>query len=68
MIDKKGDNMNKWPGAKWWKFDFHTHTPASTDFRGQDVTPKDWLRRFMQAKIDCVAITDSQQWRMDRPT
>ncbi len=50
--------MNKWPGAKWWKFDFHTHTPASKDFRDKDVTPKDWLKRFMEAKIDCVAITD----------
>ena len=19
-------------GAKWWKFDFHTHTPASGDY------------------------------------
>ena len=22
----------KWPGARWWKFDFHTHTPASMDY------------------------------------
>jgi hypothetical protein len=20
------------PGSRWWKFDFHTHTPASTDY------------------------------------
>ncbi len=20
-----------YPGARWWKFDFHTHTPASKD-------------------------------------
>ena len=26
--------MIQWefPGARWWKFDFHTHTPASDDF------------------------------------
>jgi len=27
--------MNKplwpYPGSRWWKFDFHTHTPASRD-------------------------------------
>ena len=28
----------KWPypGARWWKFDFHTHTPASVDGREPD--------------------------------
>jgi len=22
----------RYPGARWWKFDFHTHTPASKDY------------------------------------
>ncbi len=54
-----GNVVSEWnyPGAKWWKFDFHTHTPASDDFRGQ-VEPKGWLRKFMEERIDCVAITD----------
>ena len=21
-----------WNGARWWKCDFHTHTPASNDY------------------------------------
>ena len=59
------------PGAKWWKFDFHTHTRASDDFlKGctqevkEKVTPEYWLRKFMQKGIDCVAITDhnSGEW------
>ena len=59
--------MSSWPfsGARWWKFDFHTHTPASHDFlQGCDqqdkdqVTPKLWLKKFMVREIDCVAITD----------
>ena len=54
--------MDEWqyPGAKWWRFDFHIHTPASNDFRqGEDsVTPEFWLKAFMENKIDCVAITD----------
>ena len=43
-------------GARWWKFDFHTHTPAS-DFR-DTITPECWLKAFMKQEIDCVAITD----------
>ena len=61
------DHSNGWdyPGARWWKFDFHTHTPASVDYgRGPDheklkrISPKDWLLGFMSAEIDCVAVTD----------
>jgi hypothetical protein len=26
-----------WASAKWWKFDFHNHTPASDDYgKGPD--------------------------------
>lgn len=47
------------PGARWWKFDFHTHTPASDDFAiKEDFQAKDWLKAFMDKEIDCVAITD----------
>ncbi|MDE0291373.1 MAG: ABC transporter [Candidatus Dadabacteria bacterium] len=55
----------KWKGSRWWKFDFHTHTPASDDYgNGPDQTvlkkskPRDWLLDYMRAGIDCVAITD----------
>ncbi len=55
-----------YPGSRWWKFDFHTHTPASQDTRAwraaigteNEVTPEIWLRKFMDAGIDCVAVTD----------
>jgi len=60
--------MNDWtyPGSRWWKFDFHTHTPASKDTNAwqeamgapDEVTPVRWLRKFMAAEIDCVAVTD----------
>lgn len=64
IIDKVGGNklIN---GAKWWKFDFHTHTPASFDYgKGenhstlQNRTPRDWLLDHMEKEIDCVAVTD----------
>ncbi|HZK53475.1 MAG TPA: PHP-associated domain-containing protein [Desulfosporosinus sp.] len=50
-------------GAKWWKFDFHNHTPASHDYGRalkelKGITPRDWLLNFMKKEIDCVAITD----------
>ncbi len=55
----------KWNGSRWWKFDFHIHTPASDDYgKGPDQTilkqrtPRDWLLDYMRAGIDCVAITD----------
>lgn len=54
-----------WIGAKWWKFDFHNHTPASDDYgkgsnqaQNQQISPKDWLLNYMRQGIDCVAITD----------
>lgn len=56
-------------GAKWWKFDFHNHTPASFDFgkgnqNHKSITPRDWLLMYMKEGIDCVAITDhnSGKW------
>ncbi|MCK6571520.1 AAA family ATPase [Myxococcota bacterium] len=52
--------------ARWWRFDFHTHTPASKDTKAweskkgtaDEVTPEKWLLTFMAAGLDCVAITD----------
>lgn len=55
----------KWNGSRWWKFDFHAHTPASYDYgKGpnqtalKNRTPKEWLLDYMRAGIDCVAVTD----------
>lgn len=55
-----------YPGARWWKFDFHTHTPASKDTsawqaaigKPDELTPQKWLLKYMAAEIDCVAVTD----------
>lgn len=51
-------------GARWWKFDFHTHTPASMDYGRHEphlrntVTPREWLSSFVEKGIECVAVTD----------
>jgi hypothetical protein len=51
-----------YPGARWWKFDFHAHTPASKDTywarNSVALTPETWLLKYMAAEIDCVAVTD----------
>jgi len=45
------------PGSKWWKFDVHCHTPASTnDF--PTVSHRDWLLAAMASGVDCFAVTD----------
>ena len=60
-----------YPGARWWKFDVHTHTPASADYGMgrhlaalRQITPRDWLLGYMRAGLDCVAVTDhnSGEW------
>lgn len=47
-----------YPGSNWWKFDFHNHTPASSDYRDNTLIPRDWLLAYMRSGMDCVAITD----------
>ena len=58
-------NEWKWNGARWWKCDFHAHTPASIDYgKGKDQSalrnrsPREWLLDYMHAGVDCIAITD----------
>jgi ABC-type lipoprotein export system ATPase subunit/histidinol phosphatase-like PHP family hydrolase len=48
-----------YPGSRWWKFDFHNHTPASTDYKGDaNITPRQWLQDYLDAGILCVVVTD----------
>lgn len=54
-----------WIGSRWWKFDFHNHTPTSDDYgkgpnqaQYKQITHKDWLLNYMRQGIDCVAVTD----------
>ncbi|MBP2195845.1 TrlF family AAA-like ATPase [Pantoea cypripedii] len=57
-------------GSKWWKFDFHTHTPVSMDYGKSDheikasMTPRQWLMDYISQGIECIAVTDhnSGEW------
>lgn len=60
----------KFPGSKWWKFEFHAHTPASDDYPKDDpsqrdkITPKQWLQPYIDKQFDAVVVTDhnSGEW------
>ncbi len=56
-------------GGKWWKVDFHVHTPASLDYAKDEtdmlvakelknITPREFLIHYMKKEIDCIVITD----------
>ncbi len=60
---KKGVAMSYNVGSRWWKIDFHVHTPASKDFgRGdatqQNLSPQNWLKAAMDSGLDAVVVTD----------
>lgn len=53
------------PGARWWKVDFHAHSPASFDFGAEEgkrasvgTSYVDWLLTYMKNGVDAVVITD----------
>ncbi|MDO8252294.1 MAG: AAA family ATPase [Rhodoferax sp.] len=52
--------MQKFPGSRWWKFDFHTHTPVgSEDYEGSKaLDAQGWLKAYRAAGLNCVVITD----------
>ena len=52
---KKGEDIMTFSGAKWWKVDFHVHTPASNCYKASQkgITPKEFLLNAMEKEIDC---------------
>lgn len=59
------DSNWTFPGSRWWKFDFHCHTPKSSDYgSGQNQaafqarTEREWIQDYLSAGIHCVAVTD----------
>ncbi len=51
-----------WPGSSWWRFDLHTHSPASYDFAPEDDrNAKDWgkwVTAAQSAGLHAIAVTD----------
>ena len=44
--------------AKWYKVDFHTHTPESVCFPDKSITPDMWLEAAKNSGINAVVVTD----------
>lgn len=44
--------------AKWYKIDFHTHTPESNCFPDKGVTPKEWLMAAKNSGLNAVVVSD----------
>lgn len=57
-------------GSRWWKIDFHVHTPASNDYghgnQGvlKSTTPEDIIQGAMARELDAIVVTDhnSGEW------
>lgn len=51
-----------WPGSRWWRVDFHTHSEASYDFKDKAANGQtsaiQWITAARDAGLDAVAITD----------
>lgn len=44
--------------AKWYKVDFHTHTPESRCFPDKSITAEKWLRSAKESGLNAVVVTD----------
>lgn len=44
--------------AKWYKIDFHTHTPASNCFPDKSVSASQWLDAAKRSGMNAVVVTD----------
>ena len=56
-----------YPGGKWWRVDFHTHTPHSDDYGNaagpardevRAITHEQWLLKQMGWGLDAVVVSD----------
>lgn len=44
--------------AKWYKMDFHTHTPESSCFPNKGITPEQWLEAAKGTGVNAVVVCD----------
>lgn len=44
--------------AKWYKVDFHTHSPKSNCFPDKSVTAEQWLKAAKESGMNAVVLTD----------
>lgn len=51
-------------GARYFKADLHTHSPASRDFEDRKATPEDFVKAALNNGLEIIALTDhnSADW------
>src|SRR5688500_12190662 len=52
-----------YPGSKYYKIDFHIHTPQSRDYHDSNIQPEDIVEASLNAGLDAIAITDHNDYR-----
>ena len=50
-------------GTHWYKCDLHLHTMSSRCYVEKDNTPEQWMARAKERGLDCIAITDHNDYR-----
>lgn len=55
--------MNDYVGLRWYKSDFHLHTMSSKCYKTQTDTPEMWVREVEEKGLQCVAITDHNDYQ-----
>lgn len=50
-------------GLRWYKCDFHLHTMSSKCYKTQTDTPEMWVEKIKKEGLQCVAITDHNDYQ-----
>lgn len=58
-----GELCMEYAGNRWFKCDFHIHTTFSECFKDKSVTNEQWMERVKEQQLDCVAVTDHNDYR-----
>jgi len=53
--------MGEFKGNRWYKCDFHLHTPASECFIDKKVTPEQFIAKVKEEGLECIAVTDHNE-------
>ncbi|MGE5139467.1 MAG: PHP domain-containing protein, partial [Rudaea sp.] len=55
---RKSNRSSSGSTRQWRKMDLHLHTPASVDYREQNVSYLDFLKKAEEKSLDIIAFTD----------
>src|SRR5947208_174822 len=56
-------SQSSFPGSRFYKVDFHIHTPQSQDYKDKSATAEDIVNAAIAAGLHGIAITDHNDYR-----